>query len=153
MLFQYDELTEKLLKKPYWVVDILPEQVPGDAGGQYFAVERYFLQREQIVALRLKFARILLKLNCYCDMAVSFDAGENWEKNPEPAGFAQRVACLSGGAFLRVVFESQETMIDLDTGDTWMTVFGPNPAMLDRVRKLAGSEGLFVWCPPESIAL
>ena len=34
---------EELLEKPYWIVDILPEQVKQDSPGQYFAVEKYFL--------------------------------------------------------------------------------------------------------------
>ena len=29
----------ELLEKPYWVVDILPKQVPKDSAGQYFKLE------------------------------------------------------------------------------------------------------------------
>ena len=32
---------EELLQKPCWVIDFLPEQVPADAAGQFFAVEEY----------------------------------------------------------------------------------------------------------------
>ncbi len=35
---------EELLQCPYWIIDILPLQVPEDSPGQYFAVEKYFLQ-------------------------------------------------------------------------------------------------------------
>ena len=41
---RFDDMMGALLEGPYWIVDILPEQVPADAAGQYFAVERYFLQ-------------------------------------------------------------------------------------------------------------
>lgn len=61
-------------------MDILPERVPEHAGGQYFSVERYFRQPARLAALYRKFAELLLRLNCYADMAVSFDAGEHWEK-------------------------------------------------------------------------
>ena len=71
---RYDDLMGELLEGPYWIVDILPEQVSADAAGQYFAVERYFLQQSRIVPLRRKYAEILLRLNCYVDMAVSFDS-------------------------------------------------------------------------------
>ena len=40
---RYDDLMGELLEGPYWIVDILPEQVSAGAAGQYFAVERYFL--------------------------------------------------------------------------------------------------------------
>ena len=75
---QYDDLMGDLLEGPYWIVDILPEQVSEDAPGQYFKVERYYLQPERIRVLRRKFAEILLRLNCYFDMAVSFDSCESW---------------------------------------------------------------------------
>ena len=144
---RYDDLMEKLLEGPYWVVDLLPEQVSADAAGQYFAVERYFLQRPRIVPLRRKYAEILLRLNCYADMAVSFDAGASWETNPDPETFVNRVAGLSGHDFLRAVFARQHVMIDYDHNDTYLTVYDPNAALLDKVRALAAAEGLFVWSP------
>ena len=32
---------EELLNTPYWIIDILPKQVPAGGAGQYFAVEKY----------------------------------------------------------------------------------------------------------------
>jgi hypothetical protein len=130
-------------------VDILPEQVPADAAGQYFAVERYFLQPERIVPLRRKYAEILLRLNCYADMAVSFDACASWETNPDPEAFAAHVAGLSGNEFLRAVFTEQNAMIDYDHNDTYLTVYDPGSALIDKLRTLAAAEGLFVWSPPQ----
>ena len=69
-------------------MDILPEQVPADAAGQYFAVERCFLRPERIFPLRRKYAELLLRLNCYADMAVSFNSCASWETNPDPETFA-----------------------------------------------------------------
>ena len=146
---RYDELMGQLLEGPYWIVDILPEQVDADAAGQYFAVERYFLQRSRIVPLRRKYAEILLRLNCYYDMAVSFDSCATWETNPDPEAFAERVAGLSGHDFLRAVFAEQNAMIDYDHNDTYLTVYDPDYALLDKVRALAAAEGLFVWSPPQ----
>ena len=146
---RYDDLMGELLEGPYWIVDNLPEQVSADAAGQYFAVERYFLQRPRIVPLRRKYAGILLRLNCYVDMAVSFDSCASWETNPDPENFAERVAGLSGNDFLRAVFPQQNVMIDYDHNDTYLTVYDPNAALLDKLRALAAAEGLFVWSPPQ----
>ena len=149
---RFDDMMGELLEGPYWIVDILPEQVPADAAGQYFAVERYFLQPERIIPLRRKYAEILLRLNCYADMAVSFDACASWKTNPDPEVFAARVAGLSGNEFLRAVFAEQNAMIDYDHNDTYLTVYDPGAALLDRVRALAAAEGLFVWSPPQEEA-
>ena len=142
----------ELLEGPYWIVDILPEQVPAEAAGQYFAVERYFLQPERIVPLRRKYAELLLRLNCYDDMAVSFDACASWETNPDPESFAERVAGLSGNEFLRAMFAELNTMIDYDHNDTYLTVYDPDSALIKKIRALAAAEGLFLWQPPQEEA-
>ena len=146
---RFDDRMGALLEGPYWIVDILPEQVSAHAAGQYFAVERYFLRPERIVPLRRKYAGILLRLNCYFDMAVSFDACAAWETNPDPETFAARVADLSGNDFLRAVFAEQNAMIDYDHNDTYLTVYDPGASLLDKLRALAAAEGLFVWRAPQ----
>jgi len=149
---RYDDRINALLEGPYWIVDILPEQVSADAAGQFCAVERYFRQPERIVPLRRKYAELLLRLNCYVDMAVSFDSCASWETNPDPAFFVSRVAGLSGNDFLRAMFAQQNVMIDYDHNDTYLTVYDPNAALLDKIRALAAAEGLFVWAPPQNEA-
>ena len=73
-------MIEELLNKPYWVIDILPEQVPEGGAGQYFAVERYWQQSPAFAEIRRRFAGILLKLNCYSDFRVCFAGFGNAER-------------------------------------------------------------------------
>ena len=145
----FDEMMGELLEGPYRIVDILPEQVSANAGGQYFAVERYYLQPERIRALRRKYAEILLRLNCYYDMAVSFDSCASWETNPDPEAFAERVVGLAGNDFLRAVFAEQKAMIDCEPEETWLTVYDPDAALQPLLTALATAEGFFVWSPPQ----
>ena len=42
ILMDYSSLIDDLLSKPYWIIDILPKQVPADNGGQYFKIEKYW---------------------------------------------------------------------------------------------------------------
>ena len=142
-----NELMGELLEGPYCVVDVLPKQVPRDAPGQYFAVERYWLGPERLGELRRKFAEVLLRLNCYFDMAVSFDNCESWELNPEPEGFAARLVGLSGNVFLRAVFAARRSMVDIDPCDANMTAYGTDAEFLDVAKQAASAEGLFVWTP------
>jgi hypothetical protein len=142
----YDTLTTELLEQPYRTVGCLPQPVPNDAAGQAFMVEQYFRQMPQLSVLRRKQAKILLRLNCYCDMAVTTDGGESWEKNPDPEQFVKTVDALSGDSFLRVLFPSQSVMIELDGHDTQMTVVCPDSAV-ETIRRIAEAEGLFLWKP------
>lgn len=146
---QYDELMGELLEKACWIVDILPEQVASSRADQFFSLERYYLQPERLRKLRTKFADILLRLNCYYEMAVSFDCCESWEKDPDPETFSDRMIHFAANTFLRAVFEEHRTMIDLEPDDTYMTVYNPDCELLEKIQKLAYSEGLFVWGPQQ----
>ena len=52
---------EELLQCPYWIIDILPSQVPKDSPGQYFAVEKYFLQGDRMKEIKQKHIGLILK--------------------------------------------------------------------------------------------
>ena len=144
---QYDDLIGKLLEGPCWIADVLPEQVPGDSDGQYFAVERYYLQPDRLCTLRRRFAEILLRLNCYDDMTVSFDSCESWERNPDPEEFADKLVSMSGNSFLRAIFEAQGVMIDIEPDDTYVAGEGPESRLLGRLRALATAEGFLFGSP------
>ena len=147
---------EELLETPYWIIDILPEQVPDNAGGQYFAIEQYYLQSPRREMIHRKYADILLRLNCYFDMAVSFDPEEDAEDilhgdsskercNPDPESFAEALHKGKEPGFLRVLFPSEDAMIDFDFGDTSMTVYNPSVHLLELLQKLTSAAGVFLW--------
>ena len=129
---------EELLEKPYWIVDILPKQVPEGGPGQYFAVERYYLAPERLAAVRQKHISLVLKLNCYMDIAV-----DGWTGiNPPPEQIAgemtkRTVFLMTGGAMIRS-----------EPDETYMTVYNPDDRLLALIREIAAGEGLFVWQPP-----
>lgn len=137
-----------LLEKPYWVVDILPKQVPKDSAGQYFKVEQYFLKQRALLCE--KFVRILLKLNCYLDIEVSED-GDSWTLNPAPEILEQEIgACMNDGcknAMLYVFVKSEMTLIVIDKDCTYLTLYNPSEMLLELVRQLVVAEGLYVWKP------
>ena len=142
----FDELVGRLLdQERCWIVDLLPERVPREAGGQYFAVDRYFRQPERRGTLYRRFAELLLRLNCYSDLAVSFDGGDSWELNPEPEALADRLTGVAEGGFFRGVFPAEGVMVELDHGDTYLSFFDPEVKLLARLRKLAPAAGFCIW--------
>ena len=61
----YDDRIDSLMEKPYWIVDMLPKQVPPRSGGQYFRVEDYIVNDDgRKHTLYTKLANVLVKLNC-----------------------------------------------------------------------------------------
>ena len=136
---------EEYLNNPYWVIDILPKQVPADGKGQYFRIEKFFLEHPQIDNIYRKFTNILLKLNCYKDINVSYD-GEDWITNPAPHELeAALLKRMADKQMLYIILKSADVLITVSGDDTYMTVYNPTEEVLELIRSLACSEGLFVW--------
>ena len=130
---------EELLQCPYWIIDILPSQVPEDSPGQYFAVEKYFLQGDRIEEIKQKHIDLILKLNCYRDISIS----DETVINPLPEHIANEMR----KRYLFIM--TGESMILSEPDDTThLTVFNPDQQLLELIRQIASGEGLFVWKPP-----
>ncbi len=128
---------EELLQSSYWVIDILPLQVPKDSPGQYFAIEKYFLQDKQFAEVKQKHINLILKLNCYRDISID----EERVINPSP----ERIADEMRERYLYIM--TGESMILSEPDDTHLTVFNPDSQLLELIRQIASGEGLFVWKP------
>lgn len=138
---------EEYLERPYWVIDILPKQVPADSSGQYFRIAEYYLEHPQMVAIYRKFTNILLKLNCFEDLEACLN-GEEWTTNPAPKAIeAMLTDCLAAKSMLYIMLKPADAMIVISGDDTYMTVYNPSEETLDLLGVLASSEGLFVWKP------
>ena len=128
---------EELLEAPYWIVDILPSQVPQDSAGQYFAVEKYFLCGRRLEEIKQKHINLILKLNCYRDISID----EESEINPQP----ERIADEIKNRLLYIMTDC--SMILSEPDDTHLTVFDPDDALLELIKAIASGEGLYVWKP------
>ena len=140
---------EDYLEKTYWVIDLLPRQVPTQSRGQYFRIEELYRKPPRIDALYRRFTDILLKLSCYEDLAFSTD-GEEWETNPLPTQIEAMVRqSLSDLRMLYVILPAVETLITLSADDIYMTIYNPNTETLELLASLVASEGLFIWKPEQ----
>ena len=145
MELNYDKITERLLEMPYWVIDFLPNQVPQDSRGQFFAVERYYLEEPRHGQLCHQFADMLLKLNCYYDLTVS--KGDEWVKNPEPATLIAWLSEALQHGHMCALIDDGDALITASSGDSNLTLYNPSPALLELVRQLVSAAGLFLWQP------
>ena len=128
---------EELLEKPYWILDVLPEQVKRDSPGQFFAVERYFLEPSRLAAVKESHVRTILKLNCYRSLSLD----EESETNPPPEEIAEAVRTR------HVCLLTEGALIVSDPDELYLTVYDPDEPLLGLLRALAAGEGLYLWKP------
>ncbi len=138
-------MTESLLNKPYWIIDILPERVPEAGAGQFFAVEQYYLRQPMVADLHRRFTDLLLKLNCYSGFRVCFPDTDQQVCNPAPEQLASWI--ITEQKDLNILLPEEEVLITLNHDDTCMTLYNPSDRILDRIKRLASADGLFVWQP------
>ncbi|MBR4428802.1 MAG: hypothetical protein IKS78_05530 [Clostridia bacterium] len=138
-------IPESYFDKPYWVIDVLPEQVSKNSPGQYFAVEEYWLQPMNQAALRRRFADLLLKLNCYHGFHVYSANETDYGQNPAPDSLISLVC--SEQVDLCIVLTDSNAMITLNRDDTYMTVYNHRKSLCKLIERLSFSEGLFLRKP------
>ena len=132
---------EELLEKPYQVIDILPERVPEEAPGRYFAVERYYLVPARFTDIRKRFADIVIKLYCYYDLTVLLGDADEPLADPEP----EQLADWIGSAKLHMcILIGEDSLLMISTDDLHMTVFNADDSLMRRLELLAKANGLFV---------
>ena len=121
--------------RPYWIIDILPEQVPMYSLGRYFTVARYF--RSRLDEYLRKFASLLNKLNCYCHLEVGRD-GENYTDNFAPEAlerFFQEANSSPDPLYIRV--NSSDAVFVYANGDHYMTLYEPDSELFSTSRILS----------------
>ena len=125
---------EELLNTPYWIIDILPKQVPAGSAGQYFAIEQY-LRDTQLSDIKKKHVNLILKLNCYRDISLD----EDKEINISP----EKIADAIHKRYVNIMIK--DAMIVSEPEDTYLTIYNPDEDLLTLMRELASGEGMFVW--------
>lgn len=132
-----------------WIIDILPQRVPAENAARYFAFERYAVSGGRLAALYGRFARLVMKLNCYFGMELYLGCGGEAEPDPAPDELERVFAeCAEpGGSIpgLRAEFNGGAGALELDGGDHYMALFSPSAELLELVKRLAAAEGLCVW--------
>ena len=132
---------EELLEKPYRVFDILPERVPEEAPGRYFAVERYYLEPARYADIRKRFADIVIKLYCYYDLSVLLGEADEPLVDPEPEQLENWIESAKQHMCILI---GNDSLLMISTDDLYMTVFNADESLTARIELLAKANGLFV---------
>ena len=132
---------EELLEKPYRVIDILPEQVPAETPGRYFAVERYYLEPARFTDIRKRFADIVIKLYCYYDLIVLLGDADEPLVDPEPEQLADWIESAKQHVCILI---GNDSLLMISTDDLYMTLFNADESLTARIELLAKAKGLFV---------
>ena len=146
---KYSGMIDRMLEKPYCLIDIYPVLVPEGSRGNYFKINDWILDHEY-EELGRRFFNILLKLNCYCDLTLYF--GRHLKKNPSPdLLFKWVMKCFSAKQnkrkYMNIFIDQDRAMLVLDGDNTYMpaylSAYEEDEELRELLHKLAASEGMF----------
>jgi len=143
----FNAIREALLLKPYRIIDVLPARTPARFASAYSALIRHCFRDQGAHMPYERFLSLLIKLGCYCDIAVCRADDDNWLLSPTPEYLSDAVRELAFARRreLHFVLGGGKLLLTLDAGDLYMTLYGSPHRLIRRIKQLARSEGLFVW--------
>ena len=95
-------------------------------------VEDFFL-KEHLSEIKKKHINMILKLNCYMNITIDD------EKNPTP----EQVRDTMLDRYVYIMLG--DAMILSEPDDTHLTIFNPDEELVELIKEISSSEGLFVW--------
>ena len=102
---------------------------------QYSDLEKMFLHSEELVK---KHYNIILKLNCYYKLKLVDFSGED-------LGDVNSESLLKYVGQKPIYLLLANSLFSLDPDNMHMTLYNPTNAILTIMKKIASSEGMFVW--------
>lgn len=141
---QFQNSLEELLKKPYDVIDILPQRVPQNASGSFFDVEYYLLNSEKRLEMKNRYVNVILKMMCYYHAAILWNG---WNDQPMPKDIDSAVGEImeNHSGTLHILFPNENVLLVFEWDCLNMTAYNMPETMRKLVEKIAWSEGMFCW--------
>lgn len=132
----------RLLKKPCYIIDFLPIQVPKDCGGQFFKVENYLLSNYERYGLRDKYIRIILKLMCYYRVSVHWGDCIEQPAPEQVADIIDKIMCNHSG-WMDMLFPDKNALLQFEWDCMNLSFYNPDEEMRELLEQIARSEGMF----------
>lgn len=135
------EMTESLLEKICYVIDILPSQMADF--DKYSDIEEYYLQEKELEKFAEKIVNIAIKIQGYYEFEIFC---ETWQHNVVPGELAElvRKTIQSKNGFLNMLSKKDNMLLSVHGQTLHMDVYNPTLSAIANLSMLASSEGLFM---------
>ena len=136
-----DEMTENLLDKICYVIDILSSQMTDFE--KYSEIEEYYLQEKELDKFAEKIVNIAIKIQGYHEFEIFCGI---WQRNVEPGELAGlvRKTIRSKDGFLNMLSKKENMLLSIHGQALHMEIYNPTLAAIANLSMLASAEGLFM---------
>ena len=136
-----DEITESLLEKICYVIDILPSQMADF--DKYSDIEEYYLQEKELDKFAEKIVNIAIKIQGYHEFEIFCGT---WKRKVATRELARlvRETIRSKDGFLNMLSKKENMLLSIHGQTLHMDIYNPTLVAIANLSMLASAEGLFM---------
>ncbi len=144
-----DITVERLLEDDYWIIDILPSQIPVGKQAEYRALTDEYFESGKVAELHRRYADILTMINGRFKTAMLCMPEDEWTISPCDIAVKDAVIHHTERGCVDLLLPEEETLISLQSEDLYITVYHPTEEILSLLRQAVSESGFYIWQTPQ----
>ena len=144
-----DITVERLLEDDYWIIDILPSQIPIEKQAEYRALTDEYFESGKVAQLHRRYADILTMINSRFKTAMLCMPEDEWTISPDDVAVKDAVIHHTEQGCVDLLLTEEETLISLQAEDLYITVYHPTEELLSLLRQAVSESGFYIWQTPQ----
>ena len=144
-----DITVERLLEDDYWIIDILPSQIPIEKQAEYCALTDEYFESGKAAQLHRRYADILTMINSRFKTTMLCMPEDEWTISPDDVAVKDAVIHHTEQGCVDLLLPEEETLISLQAEDLYITVYHPTEEILSLLRQAVSESGFYIWQTPQ----
>ena len=144
-----DITVERLLEDDYWIIDILPSQIPIEKQAEYRALTDEYFESGKVAQLHRRYADILTMINSRFKTAMLCMPEDEWTISPHNNDVKDAVIHHTERGCVDLLLPEEETLISLQAKDLYITVYHPTDEIISLLRQAVSESGFYIWQTPQ----
>ena len=144
-----DITVERLLEDDYWIIDILPSQIPTEKQAEHRALTDEYFESGKVAQLHRRYADILTMINSRFKTAMLCMPEDEWTISPDDVAVKDAVIHHTERGCVDLLLPEEETLISLQAEDLYITVYHPTEEILSLLRQAVSESGFYIWQTPQ----
>ena len=144
-----DITVERLLEDDYWIIDILPSQIPIEKQAEYRALTDEYFESGKVAQLHRRYADILTMINSRFKTAMLCMPEDEWTISPDDVAVKDAVIHHTEQGCVDLLLTEEETLISLQAEDLYIAVYHPTEEILSLLRQAVSESGFYIWQTPQ----
>ena len=144
-----DITVERLLEDDYWIIDILPAQIPVGKQAEYRALTDEYFESRKVAELHRRYADMLTMINSRFSTAMLCMPEDKWTISPADSAVIDAVIRHTERGCVDLLLPDEDVLVSLQAEDLYITVYHPTSEILSLLQQTVSKMGFYIWQTPQ----